>query len=67
MADMLLRCGDFATTTITVEPASEAGRAYMTQRWGIAGVCPTSVELRKSVADPLLYEIRKHGLRVDVI
>ncbi len=40
--------GDFNSTSVTVTPASEAGRNFFREMFGCAGVAPVSIEMPKT-------------------
>ncbi len=56
----LIASGDFNSTTVTVTPNTERGRDFFRQMFGIAGVAPISIEMRKTkFSDFVIFANRK--------
>jgi hypothetical protein len=56
--------GDFNATTVKIIPASERGRAFLLENFGLAGVAPVSIEVRKSRFSCFVIAAERKGLRV---
>lgn len=52
--------GDFNSASVTVAPASEAGRNFFREMFGCAGVAPVSIEMPKTkFSDFAIFAQRK--------
>lgn len=52
--------GDFNSASVTVAPASEAGRNFFREMFGCAGVAPVSIEMPKTkFSDFVIFAGRK--------